>query len=33
MFYAGAPFVTCGLSFRTYDGDAADALVATMPER
>ncbi len=27
MFYAGAPFVTCGHSFRTYDWDGADALV------
>ena len=27
MFYAGAPFVTCGHSFRTYDWGAADALV------
>jgi 4-hydroxyphenylacetate 3-monooxygenase len=30
MFYAGAPFVTCAHSFRTYDWDAADALVAKM---
>jgi 4-hydroxyphenylacetate 3-monooxygenase len=30
MFYAGAPFVTCGHSFRTYDWAAADALVKTM---
>jgi 4-hydroxyphenylacetate 3-monooxygenase len=28
MFYAGAPFVTCGHSFRTYDWAAARALVA-----
>jgi 4-hydroxyphenylacetate 3-monooxygenase len=27
MFYAGAPFVTCGHSFRTYDWGGADALV------
>jgi 4-hydroxyphenylacetate 3-monooxygenase len=27
MFYAGAPFVTCGHSFRTYDWPGADALV------
>jgi 4-hydroxyphenylacetate 3-monooxygenase len=37
MFYAGAPFVTCGHSFRTYDWEAADALVIRMlieaPER
>ena len=30
MFYAGAPFVTCGHSFRTYDWAAADALVQKM---
>ncbi|MBV9967607.1 MAG: 4-hydroxyphenylacetate 3-monooxygenase, partial [Alphaproteobacteria bacterium] len=30
MFYAGAPFVTCGHSFRTYDWVAADALVQKM---
>jgi 4-hydroxyphenylacetate 3-monooxygenase len=30
MFYAGAPFVTCGHSFRTYDWAAADALVQRM---
>ncbi|MGE5271262.1 MAG: 4-hydroxyphenylacetate 3-hydroxylase family protein [Thiohalocapsa sp.] len=30
MFYAGAPFVTAGHSFRTYDWDAAGALVAKM---
>jgi 4-hydroxyphenylacetate 3-monooxygenase len=30
MFYAGAPFVTCGHSFRTYDWAAADALVESM---
>lgn len=30
MFYAGAPFVTCGHSFRTYDWDGADALVRRM---
>ncbi|HZT87560.1 MAG TPA: 4-hydroxyphenylacetate 3-hydroxylase N-terminal domain-containing protein [Stellaceae bacterium] len=27
MFYAGAPFVTCGHSFRTYDWEGADRLV------
>ncbi len=27
MFYAGAPFVTCGHSFRTYDWAEADGLV------
>jgi 4-hydroxyphenylacetate 3-monooxygenase len=30
MFYAGARFVTCGHSFRTYDWQAADALVERM---
>lgn len=30
MFYAGAPFVTCGHSFRTYDWSGADALVQRM---
>jgi 4-hydroxyphenylacetate 3-monooxygenase len=30
MFYAGAPFVTCGHSFRTYDWDGADALVQNL---
>jgi 4-hydroxyphenylacetate 3-monooxygenase len=30
MFYAGAPFVTCAHSDRTYDWDAADALVQNM---
>jgi len=30
MFYAGAAFVTCGHSFRTYDWPAADALVQRM---
>jgi len=30
MFYAGAPFVTCGHSFRTYDWAGADALVQSM---
>jgi 4-hydroxyphenylacetate 3-monooxygenase len=30
MFYAGAPFVTCAHSFRTYDWTAADALVDKM---
>jgi 4-hydroxyphenylacetate 3-monooxygenase len=30
MFYAGARFVTCGHSFRTYDWASADALVAKM---
>jgi 4-hydroxyphenylacetate 3-monooxygenase len=32
MFYAGAPFVTCGHSYRTYDWAAADALVQQMLE-
>ena len=30
MFYAGAPYVTCAHSFRTYDWSAADALVQNM---
>ncbi len=30
MFYAGARFVTCGHSFRTYDWKAAEALVENM---
>jgi 4-hydroxyphenylacetate 3-monooxygenase len=30
MFYAGAPFVTCAHSDRTYDWGAADALVQDM---
>ena len=30
MFYAGAPFVTCGHSFRTYDWAGADTLVQRM---
>jgi 4-hydroxyphenylacetate 3-monooxygenase len=30
MFYAGAPFVTCAHSYRTYDWNAADALVKQM---
>jgi 4-hydroxyphenylacetate 3-monooxygenase len=30
MFYAGAPFVTCGHSYRTYDWTGADALVRKM---
>lgn len=30
MFYAGAPFVTCGHSFRTYDWDGAGGLVQRM---
>lgn len=30
MFYAGAPFVTCAHSFRTYDWEAADALVRNL---
>ena len=30
MFYAGAPFVTCAHSFRTYDWAGADALVKAM---
>ena len=33
MFYAGAPFVTCGHSFRTYDWGAAQRLVQKMLER
>src|SRR6266404_1643503 len=32
MFYAGAPFVTCGHSYRTYDWAGADALVQKMLE-
>jgi 4-hydroxyphenylacetate 3-monooxygenase len=32
MFYAGAPFVTCAHSYRTYDWHAADALVQQMLE-
>jgi 4-hydroxyphenylacetate 3-monooxygenase len=30
MFYAGAPFVTCGHSWRTYDWEGAAALVRQM---
>jgi 4-hydroxyphenylacetate 3-monooxygenase len=30
MFYAGAPFVTCGHSFRTYDWQGAGGLVDKM---
>lgn len=30
MFYAGAQFVTCGHSFRTYDWDAATGLVDSL---
>jgi 4-hydroxyphenylacetate 3-monooxygenase len=30
MFYAGAPYVTCAHSYRTYDWDAAAALVDSM---
>jgi 4-hydroxyphenylacetate 3-monooxygenase len=30
MFYAGAPYVTCAHSYRTYDWAAADALVGNM---
>jgi hypothetical protein len=30
MFYAGAPFVTCAHSYRTYDWPTADALVQKM---
>ena len=30
MFYAGAPYVTCAHSYRTYDWAAADALVKKM---
>jgi len=30
MFYAGAPYVTCAHSYRTYDWGAADALVQSM---
>ncbi|HKS89551.1 MAG TPA: 4-hydroxyphenylacetate 3-hydroxylase N-terminal domain-containing protein, partial [Stellaceae bacterium] len=33
MFYAGAPFVTCAHSYRTYDWDAAVALVGTMSRK
>jgi 4-hydroxyphenylacetate 3-monooxygenase len=33
MFYAGAPFVTCGHSFRIYDWEGADSLVQKMIER
>jgi len=33
MFYAGAPFVTCGHSFRTYDWAGADALVKSVLAR
>jgi 4-hydroxyphenylacetate 3-monooxygenase len=33
MFYAGAPFVTCAHSYRTYDWDGADALVNSMFRR
>jgi 4-hydroxyphenylacetate 3-monooxygenase len=32
MFYAGAPFVTCAHSYRTYDWHPADALVQQMLE-
>ena len=32
MFYAGAPFVTCAHSYRTYDWSAAEALVQKMLE-
>jgi 4-hydroxyphenylacetate 3-monooxygenase len=32
MFYAGAPYVTCAHSYRTYDWGAADALVQRMLE-
>jgi 4-hydroxyphenylacetate 3-monooxygenase len=32
MFYAGAPFVTCGHSFRTYDWEGADALILNVAE-
>jgi len=30
MFYAGAPFVTCAHSFRTYDWNAATAMVDSL---
>jgi len=30
MFYAGAPYVTCAHSYRTYDWGAAAALVDSM---
>jgi 4-hydroxyphenylacetate 3-monooxygenase len=30
MFYAGAPFVTCGHSFRTYDWDGAMGMVEAL---
>jgi len=33
MFYAGAPYVTCAHSYRTYDWGAADALVQSMLSR
>jgi len=33
MFYAGAPFVTCGHSYRTYDWAGAASLVGKMLER
>ena len=32
MFYAGAPFVTRGHAFRTYDWEAAKALVAAVSD-
>jgi 4-hydroxyphenylacetate 3-monooxygenase len=32
VFYAGAPYVTYGHSYRTYDWAAADALVQRMLE-
>jgi 4-hydroxyphenylacetate 3-monooxygenase len=30
MFYAGAPFVTCAHSFRTYDWDGARGMVEAL---
>jgi 4-hydroxyphenylacetate 3-monooxygenase len=30
MFYAGARFVSCGHSYRTYDWDAAGTLVSAL---
>ncbi len=32
MFYAGARYVSCGHSYRTYDWDAADTLVDLLLE-
>jgi 4-hydroxyphenylacetate 3-monooxygenase len=33
MFYAGARYVSCAHSFRTYDWSAADALIVSLLER